>query len=158
MIQQPSAVPTTEDVQKALEAARNNVTVLEAEAVRLDRLIGSQKRDLIAQEGAKRDLEDLITVAEGKLAILETQIDSSEQSLIEVNKQVDVASQLYTDTTERTQALSHDLDGREAAVAGREMRLAEAEADLKQRTEAFESVRDHYFAQIDRIKAAITAL
>lgn len=158
MIDQPSSVPIDAEILKAQEAARNNVTILEAESVRLDRLIGSQKRELIGQEGAKRDIEDQITLVEGKLAILEAQLESSEQSYADVIGQLNAANEFYTDTQKRTEALSRGLDEREAAVTERENSVTMAESDLKQREDAFTSVRDHHYAQIDRIKQAIQSL
>ena len=95
MIEQPSSVPTSEEIQKATEAARNNVTVLEAESVRLDRLIGSQKRELIAQEGAKKDIEDLIELAEGKLTILESEIESFKGLLEELKTKSSPICHIY---------------------------------------------------------------
>lgn len=158
MIAQPSAPPTNTEIEKALEAARNNVTVLEAEAVRLDRLIGSQKRELIGQEGAKRDIEDQIVLVEGKLAILETQYNSLKASSLAIEEENEAKR---TELTAREEALATaelDLAGREVAVAGRELRVSEAESDLTTRNSAFEIVRDHHFEVVDRIKQAITSL
>lgn len=158
MLEQPSSAPTNKDVEKALEAARNNVSVLEAESVRLDRLVTAQKRELISQEGAKRDIEDQITIAEGKLSILETQIDSLKKSKSVIEAEVEAKGK---ELVEREKEIAHReslLTGREAAVEVREKKIEQSEKDLVTRTSSFETVRDHHLSQIDKIKQAITAL
>jgi len=158
MLEQPSSVPTSKEVAKSLEAARNNVSVLEAEAVRLDRLVVSQKRELISQEGAKRDIEDLIAVAEGKLAILDTQIESLEASKTAIEASIEAKK---TELDERELAVSGretEVAAKEAGLLSREVDLKKAEEDYSDKNEAFHLVRDHYFGKIDSIKQIVSTL
>lgn len=58
MLTQPTSTPISDELVKAMEQARNNVSLLEAESGRFERLILSQKRELVSLNGAIKDTQN----------------------------------------------------------------------------------------------------
>lgn len=110
------SIPLPEDIINATEAARNNVSILEAESGRFERLISSQKRELVSIEGQKADLLK--------------QVDDLKAS-IEV-----LVEDLSTKNTERTTLLGDisemekELQDKRAEFALRSKELDERENDI----------------------------
>lgn len=109
-----------EDVQAAVLGARNNVSLLEAEAGRLERLISSQKRELVSLDGALNDIK--------------SQLDTITQQRIEVVKEISILTESrdlirvdINDITLRNNETRAEIDRREADIAERENTLAQAE-------------------------------
>lgn len=158
MIDQPSSAPTSEEIAKALENARNNVSILEAESVRLDRLIGSQKRELVAQEGAKRDIDDLIVIAEGKLAILDAQIESQEKSLSLLEAEAESKKTELVAREEAVEKTEEVIKQKEADLLSREAILESSEELLIQKEVEFNMVKNRQLEAVEKIKTAIQSL
>lgn len=158
MLAQPMSVPIKKDVQKALEDARNNLAILEADTARLERLIASQKRELISQEAAKKDMETNLEALEKKTTEAQKQIASERESAEFLIKE---AQKKHAEVLERENALVKQ----EAEMKSRMKDLKDAESDLQKRVnlffrekEAHEQSKKEYNEKMAQIKSAIDGL
>ena len=76
-IESPESIPLPESYVKALESARNNVSLLEAEAGRLTLLRKDQERELIALQGKLAAEKESIVAAQVELRSEEPRLNSS---------------------------------------------------------------------------------
>lgn len=145
MIEQPQGIPTKGDIDKATEVARNNVSILEAEAGRLERLISTQKRELIVQENTKADLELHLNELYLKIESAEVELDLKEKESVAMGERMKVTLQTLaekeTSLIERSSLLAQkesDITQRVESVTIRESQLALREAELSEDEEVLE--------------------
>lgn len=158
MLAQPTSVPIKKEVQKALEDARNNVSILEAETARLERLIASQKRELISQEAAKKDMEINLEALSKKTTEAQKQIESERAS---AEFLIGEAQKKHAEVLER----ERELVKQETDIKARLKELKDAEDDLQKRVNLFSREKETHFQEqkahkekMHQIKSAIEGL
>ena len=138
-------IPLPSDIQTAIIAARNNVSVLEAKAQRMERLIGSQKRELSSLGGALADInKQTDTITERRVAL------TKEVASLEKSKTSLLADILEME--KRNAETRAEIDTREQQVRERESSLALAE-EAQQRGYLALTER---VAELDREEKALT--
>ena len=134
MIDTPSTVPVKAEILAAEEAVRNNVTLLEAESQRLERLISSQKRELISLDGALVDVKDqldLITSMRISVAKEVVVIEDKKESL---TAEVKTLTNIIETTKAEIARREDELSGRESDITSAEEMLQEAELSFRERS------------------------
>lgn len=139
-------IPLPADMQKALENARNNVTVLNVETGRLTRLVGTLEKTISGLSVRESELKLKIEQAEKKLEevlkevsnqeIRKSEIEFESKTLIKKNEQESVAlSQVIKEVAEEKSSLEkreRSLRDHENRVMVRETQVARHEVVLKE--------------------------
>jgi chromosome segregation ATPase len=134
MIATPLSVPVSAEISAAEEAARNRVSLLEAEALRFERLIGSQKRELASLDGSLTDLKaqvDLITSMRESVA---QEVTDLEDKKIAVSEETKALVSVIEATKAEIAIREDELSGRESDIANAEQILQEAEIASRERS------------------------
>lgn len=125
----PSIVFDAKTTQ-AIEEGKNRVTLLQVEELRLAKLNKALEGQIIKLEGDIAYKEGLYTKAEEALAEMEINLFNATEQLNSINK-------LYSDTKDKVEQLTVDLEERELVCTNkekelktREARVAKDEADI----------------------------
>lgn len=124
MLNQPTGLPTKKDIAAATEAARNNVSILEAEYARLDRLILGQKRELVTQENSKQYLEEEIERLSKQKGELAAEIEKEKAQQKEIANQNTTESEHLSKKRKELEAFELEINERERVLLGKEESLA----------------------------------
>lgn len=149
MLEIPTSTPLPEDVVTAIEAARNRVSLLEAEAGRFERLISSQKRELTTLDGSISDLQaqvELITSMkeavskevtdlENQKASLEKDLKSTNASIKNSKAEIDSQRQEINERLSVLEIKEATVLATESALVERSNILAVSEESIKNKKE-----------------------
>ncbi len=152
----PTSVPLPADVVAATEAARNNVTLLQAEARRLQGLAESCEREVSGLAARKADLEAEIPLliernrhAEEGAASAELRRATALAEAEDAALRADAARQEAEVAREAASARELELAAREAAIDDRDAKLAQDERALTVKQDALD-------ARVRRIAEAVS--
>lgn len=148
-------IPLPEDVQARIENARNNITILDAEATRLKKLIVIETEQINALHAEKvscetsiKKLNSQIEDCIGTLASKKTELSVAEESVkVAESKLEGVRSESSTITAQLTKR-SAELDSREKAIKFQE-------EDVNDRNLVLLSKETDHEAKVAKLKAAI---
>ena len=157
----PEQLQTLEDYERRLESIRNNITLNDAEVVRLKKLVKSLEYTVGQLHNNKEYLEEEIgklkrekEEAEAWLADRATLAQQAEKKLqeiqIAVKKAKDELARLRSQQGEEQAALRK----REAALEEQEKRLQEAEATLTERERVITTRDENSRKYVEQVKAA----
>lgn len=156
-INQPSPdVTLPEELQRAVDASRNLVTVNEAEAIRLRELANSSQYTVNELHKAKADMEAQIAGLEAKKAELQKQCDELSSLVSQQFSSLDSVSKDLSDKREEYLAISDkivaesvvleeknkELDAREAALCEKEKLTDTERASLEAKLAKLQEVAD----------------
>lgn len=127
-----------EDVQSAILSARNNVSLLEAEAGRLERLILSQKRELVSLDGALKDIKEQIDVITENRIFVTREVAVLNESKLQLEQKIREIELSNTKTRAEIDAREVEVSKRESDVAEAERKLQGTELSLSERIKAVE--------------------
>ena len=122
-VQKAPAVPLPAELQKAIEEASNNLSLMIGEYGRLDRLVRAQNRDIIDQIKQRDTLESQINEFEEKKSILERTID--EKIIVS-----DRLNEEFVRTQENTAQIKTVASELERVAQIREQSLAKSEKEF----------------------------
>jgi chromosome segregation ATPase len=108
-LESPEAMPLPEPYIKALEAARNQVTLAEAETNRLTMLRRDQERELISLSGKLAD-------ATKEVAAVTTDLEAIKEKQTLAKAELDVLSNLLATTKAEKSALDSEIEASKAAL------------------------------------------
>lgn len=156
MLDQPTSNTAIDiEILKATEAARNNVSILEVEAQRFEKLISTAKRELLALETSKKDYEHNIEKLKTDRENLTKEIDKNKEVLKSIQSQIATANlDLDAKKTEfsKIEAASEDVC-KQLALEGE--KLGELKDSLFQKEQNLNaSVVDHT-KKVDILKKAL---
>lgn len=128
MIQQPTnEAILPEEVAKAVTAARNNVTLMNAEHARLQELIGTQQYQLV-------EIGKQIEEKGGRLALMADEIVAHEKQLSDLQAQVSIAQEDMQKAKVENEKATTDTIARLNVTVEKEQQIAQKEADLAVRS------------------------
>ena len=152
-VTQPDTKGTTKEMGAALTAARNNLSLLEAESARFEKIITAQKREVIVHEGTLKDYEKRINHAETLTIALGKEVVSSQKSL-------DAVLEILAERQTFLSKLGFEIGVKETALNQREAELMKKETsyvqeahDLAKAKEALEKDRATFDEKVHRLKA-----
>ncbi len=131
---QPTSIPVSEEILAAEEAARNNVDLLVAESQRYEKLIASQKRDLVSLDGALADIKDQIDVITTKRITLAQEVIDIENNKASLTSDINNLTVLIEATKAEMAVREDELSGRESDIVSTEHMLREAEIAITERS------------------------
>jgi chromosome segregation ATPase len=158
MIAQPSSVPVKKDVQAALDSARANVSLLEAETARLERIITSQKRDIIVNEGTLKDYDKRIDEATTKATAIATEVVSNERSLETLQALISDKQKSLESMVKGMAETAAEMLLKEKAFTAKETALAELKKELAKDRKTLEKDRTEFEAKVLRLKDTLKDL
>lgn len=151
-IEQPTNVPLPDDVKSAVEAANNNVSLLNAESERISKLIRSFNKEIVSlteQESAlKKNIEDLTL----QVSSLSIQVSAKEDekrildySIVDLNAQKDTINAEIQDKQTNVDLRLKDVADKEIALQDS---ISKNEADLCSLTALCEDNTWRYFSAV----------
>lgn len=144
-------IPLKKEIAEAQEHARNNVSILEAESGRLERLISTQKRELVAQEGAKLDVERALAQVQDNLIDAKEQFDSVEKSRNALLVEIDTKNKEIAQKTK-------EIDEKEAKLNEKERELTQLSEKLNDKEKALSTEKSQFTAEKESFSKKIIVL
>lgn len=143
-IETPSAVPLPPDVQKAIEAARNTVSMMNAEHSRLSKLVKNLDGDVKSKHVEKTNLESQIQVLSDAHAELQSKhdallsehsqekdnLESTKKEIDSLKKQIEEILVEHGKRKEKLDLFSADLNEKASALSSKESELQTWEKEL----------------------------
>lgn len=138
MLNQPSTVPVKEELLAAETAVRNNVSLLEAESIRFERLISSQKRELVTLNGSIDDIKDQTDAITLRRVEIVKEVSDLESKKVALVKDIESLTKIIDATKAEIAHREDELSGREADITSAENMLQEAEIAFRERSVVLE--------------------
>ena len=144
-----------EDVQKAVDAARDNVTVLQAEAARLGRIKQGLDRNIVTAQGALKDTETKIEVATEKLETVKKETATAQAALNEANQDLSTAQKQMEADTKAMKEKSEELAKTKEEIDNKFKELDAKDKDLKKREKDLSEREDAHEAKVRKLEEAL---
>lgn len=155
LIQPESGIVLPEDVKQAVENARNNVTFLDAEAARLQKVAVLTKAEVNKGYEEKTNLEKKIGVLETtytdiatKVSDKETEYDVLVKNLKMIKGEIETMSTMLGDVT-------RSIDAQKVEIKTKEADLQNQEDLLNKRAYILEQDIAEHKRKVERLKEAI---
>jgi predicted nucleic acid-binding Zn-ribbon protein len=116
----PESVALPQEIQGALDHARNNVTVLEAESLRLAKLRMSLETEITAQVAKESELEEKIGELEERYAVMKSEVEGIIKQKKDEMDKVEALQATYESISKKLSDQEAELSAREIAVQMRE--------------------------------------
>lgn len=158
MIEQPTSIPLSKELNEALEKARNNVSLLEADSSRLGRLITTQNRELISQETSKQYLEDEIKKAETHLRLVSSQVSIKEQELTEVTFELNEKEEIFLKQSKVLSERELVIETKKQLIHEREEKLLAEIKDFDKKKQMFLEDEIRHLGKVEMLKEVISKL
>ena len=134
----PSDIPIKAEILAAEEAGRNRVSILEAESGRIERLVLSQKRELVSLDGALNDIKNQIEeITLKRISIVNeiTNLNKDKEILLADIKEMSLRN---TETKAEIDLQQKELTERINIVTLRENAVQDRELSLSERIKTVE--------------------
>lgn len=150
---QPSPdVTLPEELQRAVDASRNLVTINEAEAIRLRELANSSQYTVNELHKAKIDAEVQLIALEAKKAELEKRCEELSGLITELSASRDSVLKDLSDKREEYLTISEKLAVESVAVETKQSELEAREAALREKEELTDTERASLQAKLVKLQ------
>lgn len=144
-----------EHVQQAIENARNNVSVLEAESTRLQKLVKEMKDNVEAKHSERVHLEKNIEILKKDLdSIIETTAKRSVE-LNNIEARIKTASDSLTAMVEKIDRSNKDFVVKMASLDVRDAALKKSEEEINKRHLDLIAKETDHAAKVEKLKRAL---
>ena len=155
MLDQPTSTPIKKELALAEEQSRDRVSILEAEASRFERLIMTQKRELISLENTKVDLVSQVEKLSKEIEGLKAEyfkVGEDRDRLLEIIA-IEKAEQAKR-SGERAIQDAHS-DKRESLLDEKEQKMLKEQGFLVKAQELLTAEKDAFAAKVDVLSKAL---
>lgn len=143
------------DVKARVENARNNVTVMEAETARLQKLAKEYTDKIAALRSEEAELDKKIGELNQKLDTLIDTIAHKQAHLKETEESLKFATGELRRVTDESQAISAEQTKRSAELDSRETSLKNYDEDVNARAVDLIEKESAFSAKVEKLKAVL---
>ena len=137
MINVPSSIPLPEDVERAVEQAKNNITVMQVETTRLTKFKIQLEKDVT-------DLNTQKSVLEENVKSLQSQSNKLISDNTTLQESVKTSSQTLEDIKKQQSIISEEITSQRAYLSVKQASLKQdRDAFDKEKTDLMESVQNY---------------
>lgn len=142
-------------LQSRIDNARNNVTVLDAEATRLQKVVREETEVINKLAVDKHHLREEIEKLENRVTDTVTDLATKKTQQTLLNDEIDVARAKLLDITLESGVINAKQTAISAALDAREVAIKANEEDLNTRNIALTASEVRHNAKVEKLKAAL---